>query len=62
MNLNTLEKIARQVLSGNANTTATNVHLTSAEKRALASQTWQVIPGGVAAGTFAKAQPMGAWG
>jgi hypothetical protein len=61
MNLNTLEKLARQVLNGKAGSTV-NMQMTSAEQRALISPSWQVTPGGAAAGTFARIRPLGAWG
>jgi hypothetical protein len=61
MNLNTLEKIARQVLNGKASSTV-NIRMTSAEQRAMASQTWQITNGGAAAGTLGATQPLRAWG
>ena len=61
MNLTNLEKVARQLLNGKVTNTV-NSQLTSAEQRALASQSWKITPGGAAAGTFAMARPMSAWG
>jgi hypothetical protein len=61
MNLNTLEKVARQVLTGKVTNTV-NSQLTSSEQRALASQSWKITPGGAAAGTYAMYRPMSAWG
>ena len=61
MNLNALEKIAREVLNGKATTTA-NTQLSSAEQRALMSASWKVTPGGAAAGTFAAIRPNQYWG
>ncbi|HKP54679.1 MAG TPA: hypothetical protein VJ183_18735 [Chloroflexia bacterium] len=62
MNLNTLEKVARQVLNGKSGNTFNNSQLTSAEQRALMSPSWKVTPGGTSAGTLAIARPNGAWG
>lgn len=61
MNLNVLEKLARQVLSSKTNSTF-NTQLTSAEQRAVVSPTWKITPGGAAAGTYAMEQPLRAWG
>ena len=60
MNLNALEKAARQLINGKSNTTV-NSQLTSTEQRALASQSWRVTPGSAGAGTLAMVRPMGAW-
>ncbi len=60
MNLNVLEKVARQALNGKSNTTG-SAYLSSAEQRALASQSWKVKPG-ASAGTFAMVRPNSSWG
>ncbi len=61
MNLNVLEKVARQTLKGNSANTVNSNYLSSAEQRALASQAWKVAPGN-RAGTFAIVSPNRAWG
>jgi len=59
MNLNTLEKVAREILSGKG---ANTVKLTSAERRAVNSTTWQITPGSTTAGTWALVRPNSWWG
>jgi hypothetical protein len=61
MNLNALEKVARQLLNGKAGNTLNNSQLSSAEQRALMSTSWKITPGGAAAGTFAAIRPNGSW-
>jgi len=53
MNLNALEKVARQLLNGKAGNTLNNSQLMSTS--------WQITPGGAAAGTFAAIRPNGSW-
>lgn len=61
MNLNVLEKVARQTVNGKPANTANSVYLSSAEQRAVASHAWKVEPG-KASGTLAMVQPNAAWG
>lgn len=61
MNLNVLEKVARQIRNGKLDNRANSAYLSSAEQRAVASQSWKVEPG-KASGTLALVQPNAAWG
>ena len=72
MNLNTLEKMARQALKGmniveKSNMMATDGYLSPAEHRSLTSLSWQIAANvqatsGAAAGTYAIVQPNRFWG
>ncbi|HEX9987393.1 MAG TPA: hypothetical protein VGE45_02820 [Chloroflexia bacterium] len=71
MNLNALEKMARQALKGTnivekSNMMAVNGYLSPAEHRSLASLSWQIAAnvqadGGAAAGTYAMVRPNRIW-
>lgn len=71
MNLNALEKMARQALKGmniveKSNNMATNGFLSPAEHRSLTSLSWQIAAnvqanGGVTAGTYAAIRPNRIW-
>jgi hypothetical protein len=71
MNLNTLEKMARQSLKGmniveKSNMMAANGYLSPAEHRSLSSLSWQIAAnvqanGEAAAGTYAIVQPNRIW-
>lgn len=59
MNFKSLEKAARQVLSGKG---ANTVNLTSAERRAINTASWQIAPGSTSSGTWAIIRPNQFWG
>lgn len=71
MNLNALEKMARQALNGmniveKSNNMAANGFLSPAEHRSLTSLSWQIAAnvqanGGVTAGTYAAIRPNRIW-